>query len=142
MKFDGTDWVDVGGEGFSAGISFTPCLAFCPADGNPYVAYQDWGNQKKATVMQYDSVYVGIAELHKSRLSIFPSPAKSFVTVSASGAPVDAQLTVYNTQGQMLYKQPITESKTIIDVSALPIGVYFVRLTSDKTVQVGKFNKQ
>jgi hypothetical protein len=36
----------------------------------------------------------------------------------------------------------ITSPKTQIDISNLPNGVYFVRLTNDKTMEVGKFVKQ
>jgi hypothetical protein len=52
-RYDGTSWVAVGSDGFSAsGISF-PSLAFAP-DGTPYVAYQDFGSSSKATVMKFN----------------------------------------------------------------------------------------
>ena len=53
MKFDGTNWVNIGNAGFSAGISYYTSLAFSPT-GEPYVAYQDCVNHYKATVMKYD----------------------------------------------------------------------------------------
>ena len=53
VKFDGTDWVTVGGAGFSGGGAGFTSLAFGP-DGDPYVAYADWGDSGKATVMRFD----------------------------------------------------------------------------------------
>jgi hypothetical protein len=55
MKFDGTNWVNVGNAGFSAGGSWCTSLAFSPS-GEPYVAYGDYGNSYKATVMKFDGV--------------------------------------------------------------------------------------
>jgi len=49
------DWGPVGSAGFSAGPANYTSLAFGP-DGAPYVAYEDYGNGQKATVMRYDSV--------------------------------------------------------------------------------------
>jgi hypothetical protein len=62
MKFDGSNWVNVGSPGFSAGVAYRQSLAM---DGStPYVAYQDKANGDKTTVMKFDGsswVNVGIA---------------------------------------------------------------------------------
>jgi hypothetical protein len=44
-------------------------------------------------------------------------------------------------EGQQLVTRQITHPKTQIDISNLPSGVYFVRLTSDRTAEVVKFVK-
>jgi hypothetical protein len=54
MKFDGTNWVNIGNAGFSAGLVSCTSIAISPADGQPYVAYQDCGNLCKATLMRFD----------------------------------------------------------------------------------------
>ena len=54
MKFDGSSWINVGIEGFSAGEAAWISLAFNSIDGQPYVAFQDWGHSKMATVMKFD----------------------------------------------------------------------------------------
>src|ERR1035437_5849547 len=46
-------WKIVGNAGFSAGRADYTSLAFSPS-GELYVAYTDWGNDFKATVMKYD----------------------------------------------------------------------------------------
>jgi len=39
---------------------------------------------------------------------------------------------------QQLITQPITEPQTVIDVSGLPSGVYFVKVKDDERVMMGK----
>ncbi len=53
MKFDGTHWVYVGNESFSAKEAEWTSLAFSPS-GQPYVAYTDGWYFGEATVMKFD----------------------------------------------------------------------------------------
>ena len=138
MKFDGTNWVNVGSAGFSAGQVDGTDIAFNQS-GQPFIGYQDYGNANKATVMKYDSVFVGINELLESPLSIYPNPTLTTITIET---PTKGSLSINNCSGQQLITRPITESRTQIDISNLPSGVYFVRVTNDKTVEVRKFVKQ
>jgi hypothetical protein len=140
MKFDGTNWVNVGNAGFSAGGIAGTSLAFSP-DGKPYVAYMDDGNSDKATVMKYDSLFVGINEIQKAKFSLYPNPATDKITVELKGAILDGNLSIVNIEGQQLITRQITQAKTVIDISNLHSGIYFVRLTNDKTVEVGKVIK-
>ncbi len=54
MKFDGTNWVNVGNAGFSAGAAGSTSLALDSASSTPYVAFPDAGDSFKATVMKFD----------------------------------------------------------------------------------------
>ena len=54
MKFNGTNWVNVGNEGFSAGEADYTSLAFNSSNGVPFIAYSDYVNSQKATVMKFD----------------------------------------------------------------------------------------
>jgi hypothetical protein len=47
-----------------------------------------------------------------------------------------------NLNGEEVLTRSLIKPKTQIDISNLPGGVYFVRLTNNKTVEVGKFVKQ
>jgi hypothetical protein len=141
MKFDGTSWVNVGNAGFSAGEADNISLAFSPS-GQPYVAYMDLANSLKATLMKFDSVFTGINEPQESRLSLYPNPASDKITIEKSPIPAQSQLFIMNVNGQKLITQHISERKTVIDISTLPSGVYFVRVTNDRTVEVGKIIKQ
>jgi hypothetical protein len=140
MKFDGTNWINVGNAGFSDGEADFTNLGFSPS-GQPYVAYKDIGNYGKTTVMKYDSIHLGINELKESRVSLYPNPASEYVTIRIA-APVTSQLTISNINGEELITRQITQPKTQLDISSLPSGVYFVRLTSEKSVVTGKIIKQ
>ena len=52
MRFDGTNWVNVGNAGFSEMDAYNTSLAFSPADGQPYVAFVDVAHGVGATVMK------------------------------------------------------------------------------------------
>ena len=86
----------------------------------------------------------GLTELSlkTNSLTIYPNPALNLVTIETSEPPTNGQLTILNLTGQNLITRQISEPKTVIDISNLPSGVYFVRLTNEKTVAVGKIIKQ
>ena len=62
MKFDGTNWVNVGNEGFSDGAQYLS-LAISPSDNEPYVSFEETGLlYENASVMKFNGtnwVYVG-----------------------------------------------------------------------------------
>jgi hypothetical protein len=72
----------------------------------------------------------------------YPNPSSDFITIETSAIPTESQLSISNLNGQELITRQITQPKTQLDISSLPNGVYFVRLTSDKTVATGKIIKQ
>jgi hypothetical protein len=140
MKFDGNNWVSVGHPGFSAGNAGWTSLAFGPS-GTPYVGYTDGANSWKTTVMKYDTVFVGINEKPGSRLSIYPNPATDNITIELTVPVKESSLVIVDTQGQEFISRQITGPRTQLYISNLPGGVYFVRLTNDGTVEVGKIIK-
>jgi hypothetical protein len=140
-KFDGTNWVYVGVMDFSNASATYTCLAFSPENGQPYVAYRDNGQTYKATVMYFDAPS-GVHELNSSQLSIYPNPATNKITFEFSGATKENVVSIVNLEGQELITSKISGTTTTVDVSTLTNGFYFVRLTGDNTVCVGKFIKQ
>jgi photosystem II stability/assembly factor-like uncharacterized protein len=75
-------------------------------------------------------------------LEIYPNPSFDEITIEISASPAKGDLSIFNTSGQELNTRRITESRTVVDISSLSSGVYFVRLSGEKAVQVGKFVKQ
>jgi hypothetical protein len=83
---------------------------------------------------------VGIDEIQQPiEPLIFPNPATGKITIETI---IKGSLAILNLNGQQLIRRQITEKQTVIDVAGLPKGVYFVRLTNDKRMQMGKFVKQ
>ena len=56
--------------------------------------------------------------------------------------PVKGQLSITNMNGVKIFNRQTIASKYLIDVSKLPSGVYLVKFSNERTVQVGKFIKQ
>lgn len=75
------------------------------------------------------------------RLKIYPNPSFGKVTVETSQMPVTGFLSITNVNSQELVRQQVTASKTVLDVSSLPGGVYIIKFQNEKTVLTGKFIK-
>jgi len=139
-KYDGTNWVNVGNKGFSSGEAGFLSLAFNQT-GKPYVAYQDGENSLGVTVMKYD-YQDGINDLQQSPLFLYPNPFFDEICIETSENQNHSELSIINLDGQQIITRQITEPKTQLDIISLPSGIYFVRVTSERAVQVGKFIKQ
>jgi hypothetical protein len=121
--------------------------------GNPYVAgYFEsstitFGSCTLSNVGSYDILLaklesdVGINDVNNSvNISVCPNPASTTIAISTPAKPnKNTFLIIYNINGQQLIKRQITEQQTVVNVSGLPQGVYFVRVSNDSAVKVGKF---
>jgi len=76
------------------------------------------------------------------KLSVYPDPATNNITIETSGTTKESVLAIVNVAGQELFTSQITRPRTQLDITSLPAGVYFLRLTSEKTMAVGKIIKQ
>ena len=84
MKYDGTNWVNVGSPDFSAGEA--AYISLFVYSGTPYVAYQDVGNSYKATVMKYN----GINWINVGSAGFSAGPAADISLFVYSGFPIVA----------------------------------------------------
>jgi len=55
--------------------------------------------------------------------------------------PAKGQISITNLNGEELFRRQVTAPKTVVDVSSLASGVYFLKYSDERTVQVGKFIK-
>jgi hypothetical protein len=142
MRLSGNTWINVGDSGFSGGMGMFTSLAFSPTDGKPYVAYTDASKANKATVMRCDSVYTGINERQASRLSIYPNPAEDKCEMRNAKCDIK-KIEIFNLSGERVYYSefPAGTGKVVEVELNFPAGVYFVRVTGDKMVEVGKLIK-
>ena len=70
--------------------------------------------------------------ISESSVSIYPNPATSEITI-ALPKPMNAEIRIFDVTGKLLVYQPqaLIERKHTMNVSALPPGVYFVRINSE-----------
>ncbi|MGB3008176.1 MAG: hypothetical protein WBC06_16805 [Chitinophagaceae bacterium] len=86
-KFDGSNWVVVGGLGFSGAQARSISLAIAQNDGTPYVLFSDDQafTQNSATVMKYNGanwVLVGAQGFSNSSVIAYPS-----IAITSDGIP-------------------------------------------------------
>lgn len=84
---------------------------------------------------------LGIIDLNQpdKALTIYPNPTFASITLENQ---TKGHLTILNLHGQLILQQEITEHRTILNTSNLSSGVYFVRVTGEKSVQIAKFVKK
>lgn len=71
----------------------------------------------------------GISTLaNEASIFVFPNPASDVLTVSLPVSNHPAQLTIFNNIGQAVLSQQICDNQTIINISELVDGVYFVKM--------------
>jgi len=98
------------------------------------------------SIYYYFHTVVGIESLPKigRSLSIYPNPSNNNITIELDDnhkSSAKITMILYNLNGQLTTQCQITEQQTVIDVSQLAPGIYFVKILSDNGVNVGKFVK-
>ncbi len=84
---------------------------------------------------------VGVNENNKEDMvEVYPNPATNSLTLTfAKGG---GTITIYNVLGEIVFTSPNTTHTKEIDISALPSGVYFVRVQNEKQNFYKKFVKE
>jgi len=86
---------------------------------------------------------VSIEELQLSdQLLIYPNPSSTQITIELPDVPhKNVALSIYNINGQQMLSTKITEQKTVVDISGLPKGLYYIKATDHNVTLVGKLMK-
>lgn len=91
---------------------------------------------KGDSVNNIDELNTGIT------FDIFPNPAQDYITIENNSNDDYELISIFSTQGQLLIQQPIIKQKSIIDVSCLAKGVYFLRISNQHDDKVSSFIKE
>ena len=75
----------------------------------------------------------------KFNVEVYPNPATDNLIIEI---PLQSTIKISNIQGQLLKTFTTTSTKTNIDVSEFPSGVYIVELKSENGIAVKKFVKE
>ena len=88
-----------------------------------------------------DCLTVGIPEVG-TELVIYPNPAVNTITVNAELGMLNAELKIFNAQGQLVTSSVVEGQKSTIDISALSSGVYYLSLVDGEHEMRSKIIKQ
>ncbi|WP_025744037.1 carbohydrate-binding protein [Aquimarina pacifica] len=72
--------------------------------------------------------------------SAFPNPVTDILTINTNGSKA-AKLDIINYAGQYVFSQHISEENLTVDLSNLSSGIYMVKITDEKQIQVKKIIK-
>ncbi|MEP7168669.1 MAG: T9SS type A sorting domain-containing protein [Bacteroidota bacterium] len=110
--------------------------------GHYYISSQEAGiyNLHKTNSA---SCPTGIEQFHENIfISVSPNPVLSQIKIEiGNNLEKSNQIEIQNMFGEKLSETKINQSKTTIDVSQLPSGIYFVKLQNEKVTIVKKFIK-
>ena len=82
----------------------------------------------------------GVGEQTGNNLVLYPNPVNDKLTVEAHEALGTVE--IYNLMGALVYSQKNCANKVEINTSDLQSGIYFIRLTNDKTSETRRFVKE
>ena len=76
---------------------------------------------------------VGISSWLENSVKVFPNPANDFVNVQCTmyNVQLGADLHVFDVYGKLVQTVPMTGETTILNISTLADGMYFVRVTTE-----------
>jgi len=89
--------------------------------------------------------HVGIIETNNlnNLVSIYPNPGKEKITIDFAGNTGNrADLDILSIDGKLLQHISLTQKKTDIDISSLPIGIYEIKITGNSEVAIKKLVKE
>lgn len=69
----------------------------------------------------------GVVENSNVQVKVFPNPAEGFVNVTAEGLQ---NVTLIDMMGRIVKEQTASQPATVVDLSNLPTGLYFLRVTT------------
>ena len=76
-----------------------------------------------------------------NKFAVYPNPANDILPFHHLHIK-NTQLSIFNVSGEKVLERQLTDTETQIDISALPRGVYFVRVQDEKMTEVTKLVKQ
>ena len=138
-------------DGYWKYLATTTALLYDDYTASPdtmfYYTVTSFDNQSAVSASAYASpVFTGIKDIssENSVVNIYPNPAKDQINIDVPTYKPDHIFTMdlLNIDGRILKSQIINKYKTLFDISALPLGIYVCRVTSNNSVTVKKIVKE
>jgi len=76
---------------------------------------------------------------NESKIVVYPNPAINDLTIEST---LQAEIEILNIQGQTIITMTSSSNKSLINVSDLPSGFYYIKVKTEKGIEVKKFVKE
>lgn len=96
-------------------------------------------NAENDIISAYSDASLGTKDINLTDVSLYPNPASGTITLQLPEGVVAEQALIYNASGQKVLE---SGKETIIDVSGLAAGTYFIRLQTDSGSIAERFIKK
>ena len=130
MKFSDNCWNPIGQPKFALSLNNIPKLAI-DQSGNPVVAFSDVAHGRKASVMIYDSVYLGVKDPTNhpiGKFNVYPNPASTYVYIDFNANPgEEIKIEIFALDGQLVYATSTLHRLIKLSLPSLPSGAYIIR---------------
>ncbi|MGK2863633.1 MAG: LamG-like jellyroll fold domain-containing protein [Chitinophagaceae bacterium] len=109
-----------------------------PQTGKNYYRLKQVDIDNRVTYSGIRSIEIGVAN---RGIQLFPNPSHSLITVTNIKA--GNQMSIFNTQGNLVMRKRANNGQEIISIGTLPSGVYLLQVTDNennkKTIRFTKF---
>lgn len=126
-------------------LSYCEVQSICDYLGNPNgridIEYNAPGCSTQAEVEAACGVGINDIISLKHPFTISPNPSSSQITIETTIYSPKFQISIFNLNGQEVIKQQFTKPMAFLNISELPAGLYFVRVTGECAVGIQKFIK-
>lgn len=113
----------------NSGFGFTGWGDDVSGTTNPITITMD-GN--KTATANFSST-ANVSDFDKESITIYPNPTQDIINIKSSNLDID-KIEIYN----LLGKKILVKSNTSINISTLPTGIYFVKITSTNNTLITK----
>jgi hypothetical protein len=117
------------------------CDYLAAPNGLIYIEQNATGCNSQEEVQTACTVRIEENNISDYYLNIYPNPTFSKITIETSVVPNSSELTICNLSGQKIIILKIKDIKTEIDISDLPKGIYYVKVTNHNAAKVCKIVK-
>lgn len=129
------EWGTVGGSGTYT-VGYTATLTATPNDGYHFVRWHDGNTSRMRNVtVTADTTYTaffeadqheGVDEIDKTRFLVYPNPATTILNIVVDEY---GEAVILDVMGRMTASVSVAPGTNTIDVSTLPNGVYFIKVS-------------
>ena len=86
--------------------------------------------------------FTGVPELETASFELYPNPTVGKVTIKIEQVLSGSALSIYNLQGQILFRKELDAIETSLDIDRLPAGTYLIEVSNSSHRSVLPLVKQ